>query len=102
MRGLAVSTCKRFPTAPDLPSVAEAGVPGFDVSAWIGFFVPAKTPPEIVAKMHADTAAMLAEPAIKAKLEQVGVLVVGLDAPSLPSWSGRRWRPSCGKPGSAS
>ena len=77
LRGLAVTTAKRFPTAPEFPSVAEAGVPGFDVSAWYAFFVPAKTPPEIVAKMHADTVAVLAEPAIKAKLEQVGVLVVG-------------------------
>jgi tripartite-type tricarboxylate transporter receptor subunit TctC len=88
LRGLAVTTAKRFPTAPEFPSVAEAGVPGFDVSAWYAFFVPAKTPPEIVAKMHADTVAVLAEPATKAKLEQVGVLVVG----STPEELGRHLR----------
>ena len=77
MRGLAVTTAKRFPTAPEFPTVAEAGVPGFDVSSWYAFFVPAKTPAEIVKKLHADTVAVLAEPAIKDKLEQIGVVVVG-------------------------
>ena len=46
--------------------MTEDALPGFDVSGWYAFFVPAKTPPEIVQKMHADTAAVLAEPAIKA------------------------------------
>ena len=77
LRGLAVTTAKRFPTAPEFPTVAEAGVPGFDVSSWYAFFVPAKTPAEIVKKMHADTVAVLAEPAIKDKLQQVGVMVIG-------------------------
>jgi tripartite-type tricarboxylate transporter receptor subunit TctC len=77
LRGLAVTTAKRFPTAPEFPTVAEAGVPGFDVSSWYAFFVPAKTPDEIVRKLHADTVAVLAEPAIKDKLAQVGVMVVG-------------------------
>jgi tripartite-type tricarboxylate transporter receptor subunit TctC len=76
LRGLAVTSAQRFPTAPELPTVAET-VPGFDVSSWYAFFVPAKTPPEIVKKMHADTVAVLAEPAIKDKLQQVGVMVVG-------------------------
>jgi tripartite-type tricarboxylate transporter receptor subunit TctC len=77
VRGLAVTTAKRFPTAPEYPTVAEAGVPGFDVTSWYAFFVPAKTPAEIVRKLHADTVAVLAEPAIKEKLAQTGVLVVG-------------------------
>jgi tripartite-type tricarboxylate transporter receptor subunit TctC len=77
LRGLAVTTAQRFPTAPELPTVAESGVPGFDVSSWYAFLVPAKTPPEIVKKMHADTVTALADPAVKAKLEQLGVLVIG-------------------------
>jgi tripartite-type tricarboxylate transporter receptor subunit TctC len=77
VRGLAVTTAKRFPTAPEYPTVAEAGVPGFDVTSWYAFFVPAKTPPEIVTKLHADTVAVLAEPAIKERLAQTGVLVTG-------------------------
>ena len=56
LRGLAVTTAKRTAAAPDLPPIAEAGVPGFDVSSWYALFAPAKTPPEIIRKMHADTA----------------------------------------------
>jgi tripartite-type tricarboxylate transporter receptor subunit TctC len=77
VRGLAVTTAKRFPTAPEFPTVAEAGVPGFDVTSWYAFFVPVKTPAEIVTKLHADTVAVLAEPAIKERLAQTGVLVTG-------------------------
>ena len=77
IRGLAVSTAERFPTAPEFPTVAESGLPGFDVSSWYAFFVPVKTPPEIVRKMNADTVAILAEPAVKARLEQLGVSVIG-------------------------
>jgi len=76
VRGLAVSTAKRFPTAMEFPTVAESGLPGFDVTSWYSFFLPVKTPPEIVRKLHDDTVAILAEPAIKARLEQVGVEVV--------------------------
>jgi tripartite-type tricarboxylate transporter receptor subunit TctC len=73
LRGLAVTTAERFRTAPDLPTIAEAGVPGFDVSSWFAFFVPANTPPAIVGKIHADTAAVLAEPTIKERMEKLGV-----------------------------
>jgi tripartite-type tricarboxylate transporter receptor subunit TctC len=76
VRGLAVSTVKRFPTAMEFPTVAESGLPGFDVTSWYAFFAPIKTPADVVRKIHADTAAILAEPAIKARLEQVGVEVV--------------------------
>jgi tripartite-type tricarboxylate transporter receptor subunit TctC len=77
LRGLAVTMARRSPAVPDLPPIAEVGVPGFDVSSWYAFFTPAKTPPEIIRKMHADTAAALADPATKARLEQLGVVVVG-------------------------
>ncbi len=77
VRGLAVSTAERFPTAPDLPTVAESGIPGFDVSSWYAFFVPARTPPETVRAINAATVAALADPAVKAKLEPLGVLVAG-------------------------
>jgi tripartite-type tricarboxylate transporter receptor subunit TctC len=76
LRGLAVTTPKRFPTAPEFPTVADF-VPGFDVSSWYAFLVPVKTPAEIVKKLHADTIAILQEPAIKSKLEQVGVMAIG-------------------------
>jgi tripartite-type tricarboxylate transporter receptor subunit TctC len=77
VRALGVSTASRQPIAPEVPTIAEAGVPGYDTSSWFAFFVPAKTPPEIVRKMHADTVAAMAEPAIKAKLDALGVIAVG-------------------------
>ncbi len=73
VRGLAVTTAERFRTAPDLPTIAESGIPGFNVSSWFAFFVPAHTPPAIVGKLHADTAAVLAEPAVKERMEKLGV-----------------------------
>jgi tripartite-type tricarboxylate transporter receptor subunit TctC len=77
LRGLAVTTAKRTPAAPELPPIAEAGVPGFDVSSWYAFFAPARTPPEILRKMHGDTVAALNDPVTKERLEQLGVVVVG-------------------------
>jgi tripartite-type tricarboxylate transporter receptor subunit TctC len=77
LRGLAVTTAKRTPAAPDLPPIAEVGVPGFDVSSWYALFAPAKTAPEIIQKMQADTVAALTDPVTKERLEQLGVVVVG-------------------------
>ena len=77
LRGLAVTTAKRTPAVSHLPPIAEAGVPGFDVSSWYALFAPARTPPEIIRKMHADTVAALSDPATKERLEQLGVVVVG-------------------------
>ena len=77
LRGLAVTGAKRDPVAPELPTMAEAGVPGYEVSSWHGLFVPARTPPEIVRKISADTIAALADPVVKSKLEQAGYMVVG-------------------------
>jgi tripartite-type tricarboxylate transporter receptor subunit TctC len=77
LRGLAVTTAKRTPAAPDLPPIAEVGVPGFDVSSWYALFAPAKTAPEIIQKMQADTVAALTDAVTKERLEQLGVVVVG-------------------------
>jgi len=75
IRGLAVATLQRVAVAPDLPTIAESGVPGFDVSSWIGLFVPAKTPPQIVNKLNGDTVAAISDPATRRKLEEMGVVV---------------------------
>ena len=77
LRALGVTTAARVATAPEIPTIAESGVPGYDTSSWFAFFVPAKTPPEIIAKMHTDTVAVLAGPQIRAKLDALGVDVVG-------------------------
>jgi tripartite-type tricarboxylate transporter receptor subunit TctC len=77
IRGLAITTAKRTPAVPALPTVAESGLPGFDVSGWYALFVPAKTPDDVVRKMHADATAILTEPAIKGRLEDLGLFVIG-------------------------
>ncbi len=77
LRGLAVTTARRSPAAPDLPPIAESGVPGFDVSSWYGIFAPAKTPASIIRQMHSDIVAALNDPVIKTRLEGLGVSVVG-------------------------
>jgi tripartite-type tricarboxylate transporter receptor subunit TctC len=77
LRALGVTTGARVAAAPDIPTIAEAGVPGYDTSSWFAFFVPAKTPDDVVRKMHADSVAVLREPLIKAKLDQLGFVIVG-------------------------
>src|SRR5438477_2067831 len=77
LRGLAVTTKDRIAVAPDMPTIAESGVPGFDVFSWFGFFVPAKTPPEIIAKINTDANAALAFPSVKQRFEDVGAVPKG-------------------------
>jgi tripartite-type tricarboxylate transporter receptor subunit TctC len=77
VRGLAVTTAKRSQLAPELPTVAEAGVPDFDVTGWFAFFVPARTSRGIVEKIHIDTVTALSDPTVKAKLENVGMVAIG-------------------------
>jgi len=72
VRALAVTTKERVPVVPDLPTIAEAGVPGFDVSSWFGFFVPVKTPQEIIAKLNGDTNAALAHASVKPRFDDLG------------------------------
>ena len=76
LRALAVTTVTRSPFAPDIPTVAESGVPEFEVSGWNGLFMPAKTRAEILTKVHQDAVATLAHPPVKQKLEEMGVVVV--------------------------
>jgi tripartite-type tricarboxylate transporter receptor subunit TctC len=77
IRGIAVTSARRAPAMPDLPTTAESGLPGFDVSGWYAFVTPAKTPPEIVARMHADTVTALNDPTTRRKLEELALVVEG-------------------------
>ena len=77
LRALAVTTAKRTPAAPELPPIAESGVPGFDVSSWYAVFMPVKTPPAVVKKASADIVVALATAETRARLEQLGVVVIG-------------------------
>ena len=77
LRGLAVTSAKRVPAFADLPTMAEAGVPGFDVSAWAGVIVPAGTPKAIVTRLNAEVNKALAAPAVAEKLPELGLIVAG-------------------------
>jgi len=77
IRGLAVTGSKREAVVPELPTITEAGVPGYEASSWHALFVPAKTPPEIVRRMSTDSITALADPTARGKLEQYGYTVVG-------------------------
>jgi tripartite-type tricarboxylate transporter receptor subunit TctC len=72
LRGLAVTTRERVAATPDIPTIAESGVPGFDVFSWFGFFVPIKTPQDIIARINADTNAALAHAPVKSRFEELG------------------------------
>jgi tripartite-type tricarboxylate transporter receptor subunit TctC len=69
-RGIAVLSSKRSPLAPDVPTMSEAGVPGLDVDSWLGIFVPAKTPQDVIAKLRSDIRASL--PDLKERFEKSG------------------------------
>jgi len=75
--GLAVTTANRSAAAPDIPTLAESGVPGFDVSAWFAFYLPVRTPPDIVRKASADIDAALQHPPVRQRLEALGGDIVG-------------------------
>jgi tripartite-type tricarboxylate transporter receptor subunit TctC len=74
LRGLAVSTAERSPFLPELPTVAEAGVPGYDTSAWYALVVPTGTPKAIIARLNAETAKVLALPDVKVRLDATGMV----------------------------
>ena len=77
LRALAVTSPERVPTAPDVPTVAEAGLPGFEAMTWFGLFAPAGTPDAIVNKLNADLVAVLKTPAVKERMATLGLFPVG-------------------------
>ena len=72
LRGLAISTPKRLPQLPDVPTFAEEGIVGFDVANWYGVMAPAGTPRDIVQKLNADINKAMQVPEVRARLEAVG------------------------------
>jgi tripartite-type tricarboxylate transporter receptor subunit TctC len=77
LKALGVTTAKRFPAAPDIPTIAEAGVPGYEASSWFGVLAPAGTPKEIVNKLSSEIAKILQTPEIKERLLSQGAEPVG-------------------------
>ena len=72
LRALAVTSAKRFGALPDLPTVAEAGVPGYEAVGWFGLFAPVATPAELVARISADANKVLADPEVKRRMLAAG------------------------------
>lgn len=72
LKPIAVTTASRVPTLPNVPTMAESGVPGFDAVSWIGALVPAGTPKEIIKKINTDMVAVLNMPDVKEKLAASG------------------------------
>ncbi len=72
MRALAVTSASRSAMLPDLPTVAEAGIPGFDVTSWYGIFAPAATPRPVVGKLHDEVVAIVSSPDVSQRLASLG------------------------------
>ncbi len=85
IRALAVSPAKRSPAVPDLPTIAEAGVPGYDAGSWFALYAPAKTPKAIVTRLSAETARILKLPDVSQRLSEQGAESVGSTPEQLAS-----------------
>ncbi len=77
VRALAVTETKRFALFPDVPTLDESGVPGYEMRVWYGFFAPAKTPKPIVARLHDETAKALKTEEVRSRLATLGTEPVG-------------------------
>ena len=96
LRALAVTTAKRFPLLPDLPTIAESGYPGFEVLAWNGVMVPAATPKPVVTRLNAEINAILRDPEVLQKMHAQGFDLIGgkpEDFGVLIAGEVEKWRP---------
>jgi tripartite-type tricarboxylate transporter receptor subunit TctC len=94
LRAIAISTAKRSPQAPELPTVAESGVPGYDLTPWYGIFAPSGTPRAIVNRLNGEIDRILNAPDLKARFQSQGIDLVtstpeafsGLIRKEIPKW----------------
>ena len=96
LRALAVTSAQRSKALPDVPTVAESGVPGYDVSVWWGFLGPARMPPEIVAKLEADLNTALRDPTVLSTLDKIGATPVGSSSKEFDAYmhaEATKWEP---------
>lgn len=95
LRGIAVGSAKRSPAAPDIPTVAESGLPGFEYVTWYGLFAPAGTPREIVGRLNAQVVKILADPELSKRFAGQGAEPQGTTSEQLASYRRaeyERWR----------
>ena len=99
LKGIAMASEKRIAVTPDVPTFAEGGFPSFTAASWVGFFVPAKTPPDVIAKLHDAIDAIVKEPDMQQRLASLGFdPVTGTQSEAQAmfkprSRSGARWSP---------
>jgi tripartite-type tricarboxylate transporter receptor subunit TctC len=77
LRALAVTSLARSPAAPDLPTMAESGFPGFDITAWFGLMAPVGTPASIIDRLHRETMRVLALTGLRKKFDELGMATIG-------------------------
>ncbi|MBK7745440.1 MAG: tripartite tricarboxylate transporter substrate binding protein [Betaproteobacteria bacterium] len=102
LRALAVTTGKRFPLLPDLPTIAESGFPGFEALAWNGLLVAAATPRPIVTRLNAEINAILRQPDVLKRMNDAGFDLIGgtpEDFGRLITGEGEKWAPVIRKVG---
>ena len=97
LNALAVLGSKRSPLLPQTPTVAESGVPGYELTNWFGLAVPAATPRELVTRLYGDVSKVLAQPDVRDKIQAMGADVIGSTPDQFAAFmrarprSGRRW-----------
>jgi tripartite-type tricarboxylate transporter receptor subunit TctC len=94
LRALAVTSAKRVETMPDIPTIAESGLPGYELSAWVGVYVRAKTPPEIIARLNALVTGFVTSAETKKYMATIGAAPFPLTPPELAAFQEadtRRW-----------
>ena len=95
LRALAVTSAERSPAFPQLPTVSDAGVPGYDAQSWYGLFAPAKTPPDIIARLNKSAAAAVQSDAFKKLAVNEGLVLVASPPDELERYfhtEEERWR----------
>jgi tripartite-type tricarboxylate transporter receptor subunit TctC len=85
LRGLAVTTAERAPSMPDLPTIAESGLPGYETYTWNALFAPAGTPKDVIDRLNAAANTAVADPDVQAKLKDVGAVPKGSTPDELAS-----------------
>jgi tripartite-type tricarboxylate transporter receptor subunit TctC len=96
LRAIAVTSAQRSKALPDVPTVAESGVPGYDVSVWWGFLGPARMAPEIVAKLETDLKSALRDTNVLMTLEKIGATPVGSGSKDFEAYmhaEAEKWEP---------
>jgi tripartite-type tricarboxylate transporter receptor subunit TctC len=81
LRALAVTSTHRFASLPDIPPMADAGVPGFNAAAWQGVIAPAQTPKDILNKLNAELNAIVGLDDVRSRLAELGMIPVGKGSP---------------------